>query len=155
QGIGCARAIADLAQTVHALICIQADDRARARARLHDACDTHIGNLQRRWAGVRVDSLWICLQRLFEQQSSAQRQSRSLDHVTTIESAHSPLLLSSTYSLPNFFTASTMDLSFSMYAYIECSLKSISCAVASTSAALARGTTTTPSESATTMSPAL
>src|SRR5579862_1041732 len=56
------------------------------------------------------------------------------------------------HNLPNFFTASTIDFSFSMCAYIECSLKSISCAKVRTLAACARGTTTTPSASATTKS---
>src|SRR5260221_10060936 len=60
-----------------------------------------------------------------------------------------------THSRPNCFTASTMDLSFSMVAYIECSLKSISCATLRTSPADARGTATTPSASAAMMSPAL
>jgi hypothetical protein len=57
------------------------------------------------------------------------------------------------YSRPNCLTAAVMDFNFSMTAYIVCSLKSICCARISTSAACARGTTTTPSLSAAIMSP--
>src|SRR5262249_5277369 len=53
------------------------------------------------------------------------------------------------YSRPNFATACSIDLSLSICAYMECSLKSISCANCRTLAATATGTTTTPSESAT------
>src|SRR5215471_7314144 len=53
------------------------------------------------------------------------------------------------YSRPNFATACSIDLSLSMWAYMECSLKSISCASCNTCGATPTGTTTTPSASAT------
>src|ERR1700753_926292 len=58
------------------------------------------------------------------------------------------------YNLPNFLTASSIDFVFSINAYILCSLKSSCCDNASTLGAISRGTTTTPSLSAATMSPA-
>src|SRR5581483_1780802 len=57
------------------------------------------------------------------------------------------------YKRPNCLTASWIDFNFSMTGYIECSLKSICWARLRTSCARARGTTATPSLSATTMSP--
>ena len=53
---------------------------------------------------------------------------------------------------PNCSTAFRIDLNFSMVPYMECSLKSICPASSITAFARARGTTTTPSASATTMS---
>src|SRR5271156_6071499 len=79
-------------------------------------------------------------------------QNESANYLMKIDFAQ---LDSFAYSRPNFLTASTIDFICSIRGYIECSLKSICCARVSTSWALAFGTTTTPSLSAETISPAL
>src|SRR5207248_3748606 len=61
QCISSARAIANFAKSVHALIGINTNDRAGTWAGLHNRRHPHVSNLQPRRTRVRVHRLWISL----------------------------------------------------------------------------------------------
>ena len=87
-----ARSIAHFTQTVDALVGVDANDRAGAGARLDDDRVAHVGNLQRRRAGIQIDILDCrrllgrgLFQAVAAEKTSAQHGHGRLKHTTAIE----------------------------------------------------------------------
>ena len=73
QRVGGAGAIPDLAESVHSLVGVNANDGARAGSGLHHCCHAHVRDPQRRRTGIGVDPFGVGLHRLAAEKRASQR----------------------------------------------------------------------------------